>query len=178
MKKIVALLVLIALVLTSCADDKKKQDVAEEETTTEIEKNPQQLDQINFNDDGMRKIFASYIDVKSALVETDAEKAKAAASNLMTDFANVGVEPAAMKAAQSIKEADDVEVQRTAFMILTNEVEKMMMDALDGGVIYKQYCPMAFDNKGAYWLSESEEIRNPYFGDKMLKCGKVTSQIH
>jgi Cu(I)/Ag(I) efflux system membrane fusion protein len=41
--------------------------------------------------------------------------------------------------------------------------------------VYKEYCPMAFDNKGAYWLSESEEIRNPYFGKSMLTCGEVTT---
>lgn len=32
---------------------------------------------------------------------------------------------------------------------------------------------MAFDNKGAFWLSEIEEIRNPYFGEAMLNCGEV-----
>jgi Cu(I)/Ag(I) efflux system membrane fusion protein len=32
---------------------------------------------------------------------------------------------------------------------------------------------MAFDNKGAFWLSEIEEIRNPYFGKEMLSCGEV-----
>jgi Cu(I)/Ag(I) efflux system membrane fusion protein len=32
---------------------------------------------------------------------------------------------------------------------------------------------MALNDKGAYWLSEFEEIRNPYFGDAMLTCGEV-----
>jgi hypothetical protein len=52
-----------------------------------------------------------------------------------------------------------------------------MEGALAAGTIYKQYCPMAFSNTGAYWLSESKEIRNPYFGDKMLKCGRIVSEI-
>ena len=39
--------------------------------------------------------------------------------------------------------------------------------------LYHDLCPMAFDDQGAYWLSESKEIRNPYFGDKMLKCGST-----
>lgn len=39
--------------------------------------------------------------------------------------------------------------------------------------VYVAFCPMAFDNKGAYWLADSSIIRNPYFGDKMLKCGKI-----
>jgi Cu(I)/Ag(I) efflux system membrane fusion protein len=32
---------------------------------------------------------------------------------------------------------------------------------------------MAFNNKGAYWLSETKEITNPYFGASMLACGEV-----
>lgn len=43
--------------------------------------------------------------------------------------------------------------------------------------LYVQHCPMANDNKGANWLSLSEEIRNPYFGSEMLNCGEVTGEI-
>jgi hypothetical protein len=32
---------------------------------------------------------------------------------------------------------------------------------------------MAFDGEGGYWLSDSKEIRNPYYGEKMLVCGNV-----
>jgi hypothetical protein len=36
---------------------------------------------------------------------------------------------------------------------------------------------MAFDDQGADWLSAEEQIRNPYFGDKMLKCGLVEQDL-
>ncbi|MBK8503519.1 MAG: DUF3347 domain-containing protein [Saprospiraceae bacterium] len=39
------------------------------------------------------------------------------------------------------------------------------------------YFQMAFDNKGAYWLTDDQEIKNPCFGDKMLKCGNITKFI-
>ena len=39
------------------------------------------------------------------------------------------------------------------------------------GTVYYQHCPMALDNQGAFWLSDSKEIRNPYFGTGMLTCG-------
>ena len=42
---------------------------------------------------------------------------------------------------------------------------------------YIQHCPMAFDNEGADWISKEREIRNPYFGDKMMKCGIVQDTI-
>ena len=43
--------------------------------------------------------------------------------------------------------------------------------------LYAVYCPMAFDGKGAYWLAETEEINNPYFGSKMLKCGEIKEKL-
>ena len=39
--------------------------------------------------------------------------------------------------------------------------------------LFFDFCPMAFDKKGAYWLTDSKEIMNPYFGKKMLKCGEI-----
>jgi len=43
--------------------------------------------------------------------------------------------------------------------------------------LYVQYCPMANNNNGAYWLSKEAQIRNPYFGDKMLRCGEVKQTL-
>ena len=36
------------------------------------------------------------------------------------------------------------------------------------------YCSMAFNNRGAYWIQRSGEIRNPYYGAYMLSCGTIT----
>jgi hypothetical protein len=43
--------------------------------------------------------------------------------------------------------------------------------------VYHTFCPMAFDDKGGYWLSEEKKVYNPYFGDEMLHCGKVTETL-
>jgi Cu(I)/Ag(I) efflux system membrane fusion protein len=43
--------------------------------------------------------------------------------------------------------------------------------------VYLQFCPMADQNKGAYWLSTEEKVYNPYFGDAMLTCGEVKQII-
>lgn len=43
--------------------------------------------------------------------------------------------------------------------------------------LFAAYCPMAFDNKGAYWITESQKIRNPYFGDKMPDCGSIEEEL-
>jgi hypothetical protein len=39
--------------------------------------------------------------------------------------------------------------------------------------VYRMHCPMAFDDEGASWLSNRDEILNPYFGDAMLACGVI-----
>jgi Cu(I)/Ag(I) efflux system membrane fusion protein len=52
----------------------------------------------------------------------------------------------------------------------------MTFDPMDE-TIYLEFCPMADDNKGGNWLSLEKEIKNPYFGASMLKCGKVTEEI-
>ena len=42
--------------------------------------------------------------------------------------------------------------------------------------LYLIFCPMAFEGKGNYWLQDSDAIKNPYFGPKMLKCGEVRGE--
>jgi Cu(I)/Ag(I) efflux system membrane fusion protein len=41
---------------------------------------------------------------------------------------------------------------------------------------YQVFCPMAFENKGAFWLQDQENILNPYFGSAMLECGEIQKQ--
>ena len=44
-------------------------------------------------------------------------------------------------------------------------------------IAYEVFCPMAFDNSGASWLSQKNEVLNPYFGASMLKCGEVKREF-
>jgi Cu(I)/Ag(I) efflux system membrane fusion protein len=48
---------------------------------------------------------------------------------------------------------------------------------LKNAKVFHEYCPMAFNDKGATWLSDEAEIKNPYFGKKMLECGEVTDSL-
>ena len=65
----------------------------------------------------------------------------------------------------------DLEKTRMAFSGVSNRmaevIDKYGLDAGDG--LYLEYCPMA----DAYWISSENEIRNPYYGSGMLKCGEV-----
>jgi Cu(I)/Ag(I) efflux system membrane fusion protein len=81
-------------------------------------------------------------------------------------------------ALKEIQASSDIEQQRKAFSALSDSVYKSIKAfGLGGATAYYEYCPMAFDNEGAYWLSDAEQIRNPYFGDKMLTCGSVKEKL-
>ena len=39
--------------------------------------------------------------------------------------------------------------------------------------LHRAFCPMAFKGQGAAWLQAGDQIANPYFGHKMLRCGEI-----
>jgi Cu(I)/Ag(I) efflux system membrane fusion protein len=79
--------------------------------------------------------------------------------------------------ANTLLKKDDVETQREQFGFLSQALINALTAFGVDGTYYVQHCPMAFDNTGANWLSNEEQIRNPYFGDIMLKCGTVTDEL-
>ena len=180
MKKYFALSVLLlSCTFFSCGNDKKKTEpeVIEVETaTTTVEYTAGNSD-VEFNNDNLAVVFRQYIQLKTALVNTDAEKAAQEASALRDIFVKMQMGEDVVSALQQMADSKDIEAQRTFFVKVTGDVEKLMEGALSAGTIYKQYCPMAFGNTGASWLSESKEIYNPYFGDKMLRCGRIQAEI-
>ncbi len=72
----------------------------------------------------------------------------------------------------------DLKKQRENFVYLSEALIKTVAAFGTGDkTIYVDYCPMANSDKGAYWLSDVAEIRNPYYGDAMLTCGEIVEQI-
>jgi Cu(I)/Ag(I) efflux system membrane fusion protein len=129
-----------------------------------------------------------YLQLKDALVNSDAAKGKKAGAELYEQLRQIPgtIEKAdrrdrwmarqslAEEGAQKLSETEDLDVQRKAFEDLSKAfIFWLRHFKIDFDTIYLQYCPMAFDFAGADWISAQEEIRNPYFGDEMLKCGSV-----
>lgn len=119
-------------------------------------------------------VVQAYLDLKDAFVESSVEKTKAAATNFSSKVKNNEV---ATAQAGIISTTDDLDAQRAAFETLSIAFYEQLQVEGAGKTLYKQYCPMAFDDKGAFWISDVKEIRNPYFGDMMLKCGSVEETI-
>ncbi|MBR09426.1 MAG: hypothetical protein CMP48_17285 [Rickettsiales bacterium] len=127
-----------------------------------------------------QQVLASYLEIKEALVQTDGTLASSAANGLLN---NLGEHKGELLDkirfdTEHINETKDAGHQRDHFNTLSDNIyELIKASSANENTIYRQYCPMAFDNKGAFWLSAEKEIRNPYFGDRMLKCGSVKEEI-
>jgi membrane fusion protein, copper/silver efflux system len=87
--------------------------------------------------------------------------------------------PVIKESLTKIADADDLQVQREGFFPLSQQMIGLSktFGALGAGTVYIMHCPMAFDNRGASWLQDNEDLVNPYFGDMMLKCGTVEEVI-
>lgn len=133
-------------------------------------------------------VLDQYFVLKDALVETDAASGMGHAHILLSvietsfsglDNSELVNQLNSLKAAvQPIASSENIEEQRAAF----EKATAGMLDIIKkykptDKTLYYQYCPMAFNNKGAYWISNEKKIMNPYFGDKMLHCGKVVEKL-
>ncbi|MCK6616320.1 MAG: DUF3347 domain-containing protein [Cyclobacteriaceae bacterium] len=152
-----------ALVIAACGKTEKASDEQTQTTTKET-------------NEALKVVLTGYFDVKDALVNDDAAKAKEAAAALIAstgDYAN-----ALNESLNKIASTDDIEAQRVAFETLSMNLYEAAKQGGAGMTIYKQYCPMAFDDKGAFWLSDEKQVLNPYFGASMLRCGSVKEEIN
>ncbi|MGW9686780.1 efflux RND transporter periplasmic adaptor subunit [Flagellimonas sp. 2504JD1-5] len=143
--------------------------------------------------DGFQNNFEAvlpfYLKLKDALVASNAhqtsKEAKVTLEGLKKiDLSSTGsMEKAhvnkSIEMLEAIANKENLENQRTHFVILNENMVAIAnnLDSLDD-TIYVQKCPMANNNKGAVWLSAENEIRNPYYGDKMLKCGSVVEVLN
>lgn len=175
--KNILVLCIATMALISCGENKKKNqpEIKTVETAVEIHK-PAEL-QAEFKDSLIGETYKNYNILKSALVNSDVEKTQIAARHLEETLKRFEYSEALKQMAEKIASVSDLETQREVFQYLTEEMTKLVEGNLKSGNLYVQYCPMAFQGKGAYWLSNGKEIRNPYFGDKMLKCGEVKRMI-
>ncbi|MCK6616321.1 MAG: efflux RND transporter periplasmic adaptor subunit [Cyclobacteriaceae bacterium] len=137
--------------------------------------------------DQLTTVANKYYGVKNALVESNPISAATAAKEVLKALQAVDMKSLEGRAhdewmallkpmeqgATGISTKTDVEAQRKDFELLSDHlIEAVELFGLSSEKAYRAYCPMAFDDKGAYWLSEFEDIKNPYFGASMLKCGE------
>ena len=130
-------------------------------------------------------ITTSYIGVKNALAGSNATLAKSRSAELLVALSAPvkGLQPAQQKVldmyldklkfdGRHISHTTVIDHQREHFENLSKNMYGLLsILKLNSTMLYQQYCPM----KKAAWLSETAEIRNPYYGNDMPECGKVNA---
>lgn len=141
----------------------------------------------------VKEIIAVYLQLKNAFTKDNTSVAAKAATTLQTAFANFNKTDLTAQqkklfedvAADAGEHAEHIGAnggkiahQREHFEMLSKDMADLIKNFGNGGqTLYKDFCPMANNGKGAIWLSEVKEIKNPYQGSKMLTCGSVKETL-
>ena len=124
--------------------------------------------------DKMKELIGEYQLLKNKLVSDDFMASKKHYKQVNTLISKVSSQHF-----QNIKKLNSIDELREEFKFLSDEMIRLLekFNPMDK-TIYIQLCPMADNGDGARWLSFSNQIRNPYYGASMLKCGSVTDSIN
>jgi Cu(I)/Ag(I) efflux system membrane fusion protein len=189
------ILLISALALTQCGEKKQAEEQsppAPAATDTEQVSAAPHFEVAAAFRQQLAAFFKTYVSLKEALVAADQIQVKnhteAARKTLKSVDMNLLSGPAhhdwmtytagLESSLTHIQSAEEIEAQRMAFSTLSDNLYKSIKAyGLDGSTAYYDFCPMAFNNKGGYWLSDQQLIRNPYFGDQMLTCGSIRETL-
>jgi hypothetical protein len=140
----------------------------------------------------IKEILTAYLQLKNALTEDNSTGAATAGKKLTAAFKNFDkstLTPAQKKTYEDV-EADasenaehiganggKIEHQREHFELLSKDIYDLVKTFGAGQILYKDFDPMVNNGKGAFWLSETKEIKNPYMGKAMLSSGSIKEEI-
>jgi copper chaperone CopZ len=136
-------------------------------------------------------VFDNYFLLKDALVKTDGEVASVASKDLLSSLNAVKMDQLEMdehmvwmkvmkqlkEDAEHVSDTQDVQHQRDHFMTMSKAMYELMKVSKSETPTFYQFCPMANGGKGTNWLSKDIVVKNPYYGAKMLSCGKTVETL-
>lgn len=140
----------------------------------------------------LKAVFYEYIKLKDAFVKDDSNNVMVVSKRLLNNLHLVDMkllidkvghaqwvllEKEIKAAATSISKTSNIKGQRNHFKKLSSSIANALEVFGVNEKVYHQFCPMADNNNGAYWLSKEEKVINPYFGEAMLTCGEVKQVI-
>lgn len=148
-------------------------------------------------------VINEYLSLKEAFVNADTAKIKEQQKKLITALDSLKLDElkkdtsGIFQSAQLLigdirsnadaiaQETDITEMRQDFRMVSENLFPFLKTIKYEGPKLYWQNCPMAFDdNKDGSWISNTEEIVNPYLGKNhpkykgsMLHCGEIKDTI-
>ena len=194
MKKTIIGIAIFAISLSACNSDNKtsEKEVIKNDTTQNNSSAMSSNNRDESVDGSMREMVTQYLQIKNALANDNGKDAAAAGNAFAESMEKMGkttlstekkkawdkVSDDAKEMAEHIgKNGDKLEHQREHFDMLSNDMYDMVKTFGAGQPLYKDFCPMYNNKKGAIWLSETKEIKNPYLGKSMPTCGSVKEEL-
>lgn len=175
-------IVLIMGVVSACGSNEAKNhehlhESHHDETQPRVNEQVILADGLVFGDERIGAIYPYYEKLSEHLVAEDVISVKKAALAIeegAKKMNNSSLESTAAKMVSS----DDLGELRRHFKFLSEELIKEIKNSgTEEGSLFIAYCPMAFDNQGAEWLTVSSTIMNPYYGESMLNCGSIKETL-
>lgn len=177
-------------VLTSCAGSDSAPTEKPTETAEQVNSSAKNQDVTK--KDNLSSILSSYFEMSDNLTNDSAaeaakssEKLRAALKDFQgTDLSNKEYKEVDEIIQSSIEHAEhitenvgDIHHQREHLVLLSLDIKDLIEIVGTDQKIYEAYCPMANNNKGAIWVTNKNEVENPYMGQSMPKCGKINGEI-
>ena len=204
MKNIILSAIAMAFVLVSCNQKNKEVETSntpmmENDTTMDMEnstmtmdKNTEKSASAKNSNASINEVVANYLKLKNALVNDNSKEAANSGNALIATIGKVDMNSISkeqmkdyMDIAEDAKEhaehigsnGGDIAHQREHFVMLSKDMNDLIQLFGTNQKLYLDFCPMADNNKGAVWISETKEITNPYFGKDMPTCGSVKKEF-
>lgn len=197
MKHVIIGIAAIAITATACNNgnnstaENKKNDSAQT-SASEVNQTTTATNGSGNINSSVKEMLGQYLQLKNALANDNSKDAATAGEALVSSASKM--ETASLTAEQKKvwgdvsddlkemaehigKSAEKIDHQREHFDMLSQDMYEVVKAFGAGQTLYKDFCPMYNDNKGASWLSETKEIKNPYLGQKMAICGTVKEEI-
>ena len=195
--RIIAFSSLIGLSFAACNNENKSSTTNADKAKMDTEAaKPQAEMQTNSTNStstaSISEIVKDYLLLKNALTADKTKEAATAGTALQVAIKNfdqnaltaeqkkvfADVKDDAVEHAEHIgSNGGNIEHQREHFDTLSKDIYALVKAIGAGQSLYQDFCPMYNDKKGAIWLSETKDIKNPYYGKKMLTCGSMKEEL-
>jgi hypothetical protein len=190
---------LLAFALFSCGGQKETE---KETVAADAQRHVVALADQTTAEKGLTPVINAYYTLKDALIEADSAAADRSAAQLLELADSLKIDALGLDTTleQTIETyrgnivaetkgligETDLTLKRRAFSMISQNLLPLLKEVnYKAEPVYQQICPMAFnEDETAYWLSNSNEINNPYLGKKhpkygagMLHCGELGDSL-
>ena len=198
MKQTIIGIAALAFITTACNNSSdtnttsKKDDTSHVAATTTTNETASSGNTNTNGNAAVNEMLGQYLQIKNGLANDNGNEAATAGNGFVAAISKVDkasltgnqkkawddVADDAKEMAEHIgKNANKIDHQREHFDMLSADMYDLVKAFGAGQTLYKDFCPMYNNNKGASWLSETKEIKNPYMGKKQPDCGSVKEEI-